>query len=144
MPYSSTKVKPYALTSFLLAMVECLITGMLLLGIAADACERSRLIETYHPLFSQILCHSSLASMIQSFHSAPVLTLWLTIVLPISSIILAVYSLLRFAPSPWKLLAISALLIHFLLLLVLVIEVRSKILLPLSLIFLLDRYTYYN
>ena len=128
MVYSQKIAKRYAIASFFLAIIEFLIAVIILLEIASNACQHPTIISNYPNLLINIICHPFLAIISQPLYYAPVFTLWLILVIPISSVILAAFSFFRARQNKWKILSLSGLVLHFLLLLAIIVEIKYEIL----------------
>ena len=128
MVYSQKIARKYALASFLLAVIELLIAIILSLEIASNACKYPSISGAYDNILIHIICHPFLELIAKPLHYAPVFTLWLVIVIPTTSLILAAFSFFRSRQSNWKMLSISGLIIHFLLLVGIVMEIKSEML----------------
>lgn len=132
MVYSQKVARRYALASFLLAIIELSIAVIIFLEIASNACQRPNIINAYNNVLVNIICHPFLELISKPLYYAPVFTLWLVIVIPTSSLILAAFSFFRSRQSKWKILSISGIVIHFILLLCIIAEIKYEILFLLS------------
>ena len=129
MRYSPKVAKQYAIMSFLLAVIELFMAAILALDIASNACQHPTIINTYNQWIVNIICHPFLQLIVKPLYYEPVFTIWLIIVIPTASFILAIFSFLRSTYSKWKLLSISGIIIHFLILAGILIEIKYEILL---------------
>ncbi len=122
-------VRQYAIFSFLLALVEFLIAVIIALDIASNACQHQSIINNYDPWVRSVICHPFLTLLVQPIYYEPIFTLWLIIVIPTTSFILATFSFLKARTSKWKLLSILGIIMHILILLGILIEIKYEILL---------------